>query len=107
MSSKLLLLPAALALLAGCQTRPITPVYPPLPQAGSLASGLGEVVKYNTAIQIIDPDPVYPADGAQPGDHGEKGAAAVKRYRTDQVKEVETQTTGGVSGLGTGGTGPR
>ena len=29
------------------------------------------------------------ADGAQPGDSGEKGAAAVKRYRTDQVKKVE------------------
>jgi alanyl-tRNA synthetase len=96
MSYKLLLAPAALVLISGCQTSPA------LPQAGSLASGFGEVVKYNTAIQVIDPDPVYPEGGAQPGDHGEKGANAVKRYRTDQVKETEMQSTGGVTGVGTG-----
>jgi len=55
--------------------------------------GFGETVKYAAAAQTIDPDPVYAPDGAQPGDNGDKGAHAVKRYRTDAVKEVETMTT--------------
>ena len=59
-------------------------------------------MKYNAAVQIIDPDPVYDANGAQPGDNGEKGAAAVKRYRTDQVKKVEVMTTTTGSGSGSG-----
>ena len=93
MSSKLLLgAPLAVLLLAGCDT---------LNQNNpSPDPGFGEAVKYNAAVQIIDPDPVYDADGAQPGDSGDKGAAAVKRYRTDQVKRVEVMTT--TSGAGTG-----
>jgi hypothetical protein len=55
--------------------------------------GFGETVKYAAAVQTIDPDPVYAPDGAQPGDNGDKGAHAVKRYRTDAVKAVETMTT--------------
>ena len=54
---------------------------------------LGEALKYDMALQTIDPDPVYPEGGAQPGDHGEKAAAAVQRYRKDQVKQVEVQRT--------------
>ena len=65
--------------------------------------GMGEAAKYNAAIQTINPTPVYPAGAAQPGDNGAKGQAAVKRYRTDSVKPVETmQTTGG----GTSGSTP-
>jgi hypothetical protein len=45
----------------------------------------GEAVKYNAAVQIINPDPIYAEDGAKPGDSGTKGAAAVKRYRSDEV----------------------
>ena len=105
MSCKLMLLPAALALLAGCQTRPITPVYPALPQAGSMDAGFGEAVKYDMAIQVIDPDPVYGPGDLQPGYHGEKGANAVKRYRTDRVKETESQST--TAGVQSGGSGPR
>lgn len=68
--------------------------------------GMGEAVRYNAAIQTINPAPVYPASAAQPGDNGDKGAKAVKRYRTDTVKQVETMgTTSGGSGAGmTGGT---
>ena len=59
----------------------------------------GEAVKYNNAIQTINPAPVYAEQGAQPGDNGDKGAQAVKRYRTDKVKEVETMgTTSGTAG---------
>ena len=101
MSSRLIAAAGALALLSACTT-------PPLAQAGSMDVGFGETSKYNAAVQIIDPEPVYAATGAQPGDHGEKGAAAVKRYRTDQVKQTEsTSATESGSGGASGGSGPR
>ena len=89
---------AAAALLAGCDTIP--------PQAGSLDSGFGEVTKYNAAVQTVDPEPVYSAESAQPGYHGEKAANATKRYRTDQVKDTEPagDTT---RRAGRGNSGPR
>ena len=100
MSFKLIAASGALLMLSACTTAP-------LPQAGSLDAGFGETTKYNAAVQIIDPEPVYAATGAQPGDHGEKGAAAVKRYRTDQVKEAES-ASGSQGGTATGsGDGPR
>ena len=89
MSSKALFIGIASgALVAGCSTmnNPI----------GAEDPGLGESVKYNAAVQTVNPDPAYPADSAQPGDSGVKAAAAVKRYRTDAVKQVEAvQTTSG------------
>ena len=95
MSSKVLLgTPIALLLLGGCDTLNQNNLSPD--------PGFGEAVKYNAAVQIIDPDPVYDANGAQPGDNGEKAAAAVKRYRTDQVKKVEVMTTTTGSGSGSG-----
>ena len=99
MSSRLLIAPMMLVLLAGCQTAA------PLPQAGSLDAGFGEAVKYDMAIQTIDPDPVYDQNDAQPGADGAKGAAAIKRYRLDQVKKVEAQGTT-TSGSGSS-SGPR
>jgi predicted small secreted protein len=92
MSFRLIIAPLALGLLAGCNT--INPV------SQSVDPGFGEAVKYDMAIQTIDPDPVYGPDGAQPGDHGEKGSEAVERYRTDAVKTVEEIRTGGVGGGG-------
>jgi hypothetical protein len=84
--------PLALMLLAGCQTGP-------LPEAGSLDAGFGEALKYDMAIQTIDPDPVYDQNDAQPGASGALGAAAAKRYRLDQVKKVEAEgTTAGSAG---------
>ena len=75
---------------------------------------LGEASRYNAAIQVINPDPVYAENSAQPGDNGEKGAAAVERYRTDQVndrhrKEVSASRSGSLSTTeGTSsGSGPR
>jgi predicted small secreted protein len=60
---------------------------------------MGEAVKYDMAIQTINPEPVYPPTAARPGDNGAKGQAAVKRYRTDAVKAVEaSQTTVSTSG---------
>ena len=87
MSSKLGLIVVSAAALAvsGCS---------------SVDPGLGEAQRYDMAIQTIDPDPVYPADSAKPGDNGDKAAQATKRYRTDKVKPVETMST---SSGGSGG----
>ena len=91
MSSRLMLITAATGALCGCST-----VNKPV---GVEDAAFGEAVKYNAAVQTINPAPVYAEGGAQPGDNGDKGAQAVKRYRTDQVKKLETfQTTTGVSG---------
>ena len=65
---------------------------------------LGEAVRYNAAIQTINPDPVYSANNAQPGSNGDKGARAVKRYRTDSVKQP-TGTSGSGSMGASGGSG--
>ena len=91
-SRRLLIAPLTVVLLAGCDTVN--------PQTGSADPGFGEAVKYNAAVQTIDPDPVYDEDDSKPGDSGAKGAAAVKRYRTDAVKAVEAVET-------SSGTGPR
>ena len=90
MSSRVLLAGAMALGLSACDT-----VYP---VSQSTDPGFGEAVKYDMAIQVIDPDPVYTAEDAQPGDTGQKGAEASKRYRSGQVKEVEQQATAGGSG---------
>lgn len=79
------------AALAGCNTMNT--------HIGDEDPGMGEAVKYNAALQTINPTPVYPPTAAQPGDNGDVGAHAVKRYRTDTVKPVETMQT--TSGSGT------
>lgn len=53
--------------------------------------GIGEAVKYDAAIQTINPAPVYAADSTQPGSNGDVGAKAVERYRTDRVKAPQAQ----------------
>jgi hypothetical protein len=103
MSSKLLIAIAGAALLTACQSHP-------LPQAGSLDAAWGEASKYNAAVQTINPEPVYTAQDAQPGDNGEKMANAVKRYRTDKVKPTEparTTTSSQGGGSSGGSSGPR
>jgi predicted small secreted protein len=81
----------ALFVLSGCNTTN--------KHIGEEDPYFGESVKYDTALQTINPDPVYPPSAAHPGSNGEKGAKSVLRYRTDAVKAVEaTQTsTGGSS----------
>jgi predicted TIM-barrel fold metal-dependent hydrolase len=97
MNFRLILLVAGSVMLAGCLNEPIAQRDP----------ALGEAVKYNAAVQTINPDPVYPEGSAKPGDSGEHGAKAVERYRKGQVKPVETmQTTSGTAGTGSS-TGPR
>jgi len=90
MSSKILCAILPIFVVAGCNTTK---------NIGQEDPAVGESVKYNAAVQTVNPDPVYPAGAAQPGDSGVKGAAAVKRYRTDAGKQVEVmQTTSGTSG---------
>ena len=103
MSSKRLLIAAvAGAALTGCNTAKT--------HIGDEDPFLGEAVKYNAAVQTINPEPVYAEGSAQPGDSGVKGAEAVKRYRTDKVNARHEQeaaklnTTRSVTG---GGSGPQ
>jgi len=97
MSSRLLLIATAALALGACSTmnKPI----------GAEDVALGETVKYNAAVQTVNPDPVYQDGDAQPGDSGAKGAAAAKRYRSDAVKPVESMST--TSGSSGGSSGPR
>jgi len=61
--------------------------------------GFGESVRTHMAAQTIDPDPAY--NGAEPGESGVKGAAAVERYRTDRVKPPQgIRTTDSNTGSG-------
>lgn len=84
---------AGVALLAACNTANS--------HIGDEDPAFGEALKYDQAIQTINPTPVYPATAAQPGANAVRGQLAVKRYRTDSVKQVEaTQTTSGSASSG-------
>ena len=63
--------------------------------------GFGEAYRYDMAIQTIDPDPVYPEGGAQPGDSGDHAQKATERYRKGTTKPVQAQSAS--SGIGLGG----
>ena len=95
-SKRLWVVAAATVALAACNTANT--------HIGDEDPFLGESVKYDEAIQTINPTPVYTAVAAQPGDNGEKGADAVKRYRSGEVKApAPIQTTSGTGGGGGGG----
>ena len=87
MSSRLLGTIGVCLLAAGC-----APVDP----------GMGEAIKYDMLAQTVNPDPVYPANGALPGSSGEHGAKATERYRKGTVKAIERERTGSSSGGGGG-----
>ena len=68
---------------------------------------LGEAVKYDAALQTINPDPVYPAGAAQPGDNGVRArrrSSAIAPTRSSRSRSMQTSTGGGASG---GSSGPR
>ena len=52
---------------------------------------LGNAVRQTMAAQVVDPDPQYDEAG-HPTDAA-KSAAAVKRYRTDTVKQPDSIRT--------------
>ena len=72
---------------------------------------IGEAVAYDTAVQVINPDPVYPEDGAKPGDNGDKAARNVKAYREGQVLQKHNKEAKQGSAISTtsgqGGGGPQ
>lgn len=90
MRSRMLMISAGAALVSACETTPVDP-------------GFGEAVRYDMAIQTINPDPVYPPGSAQPGSLGTVGAAAAERYRKGTVKAVEKV---GTTSSSTGSSGP-
>jgi hypothetical protein len=65
--------------------------------------GFGEAQRYDSAMQTIDPDPVYPANSAKPGDNGEHAAKAMERYRKGTTKPIRRETTSSGGGGGSGG----
>ena len=82
MRSKHMLIVAGILLSGAVACAPVDP-------------GFGEAVRYDMAIQTIDPDPVYPEDGMKPGSHGEKAQKATDRYRKGTTKPVQQQTSSG------------
>ena len=66
---------------------------------------LGEAVKYDQAIQTINPDPIYPPGSALPGASGTHAVTAAKAYRLGTVKPVERISAS--SGASGGGSGPQ
>ena len=65
--------------------------------------GFGEAVRYDMAVQTIDPDPQYQEGSAQPGASGVKGQKAHERYRKGETKALKVESAGGSSGGGPGG----
>lgn len=66
-------------------------------------AGFGEAMRYDMAIQTIDPDPQYPEGGAQPGADGVKGAKAHENYRKGNTKGLRIERSGGGGSGGGGG----
>jgi len=86
MRSELKWIAAGSALLVAAGCAPVDP-------------GFGEALRYDMAIQTVDPDPVYPPDGAKPGDSGDHAAKATERYRKGATKPVQAESsTSGSSG---------
>ena len=83
------------ALLGGCMT--------PSGDIDSPDPAFGEAVKYSMAVQVIDPEPVYDPEGAQPGDNGEVAAEAVERYRKgENLEQHKRESRIGISGSDSG-----
>ena len=86
-SKAMLLLGGSALALAGC---------------APVDAGFGEALRYDMAVQTIDPDPQYPEGSAQPGASGVKGQKAHERYRKGETKGLRQERTGG-AGSGGGG----
>jgi len=93
MSSRLWLIAGGALALSGCNTVNKVP--------GQEDPYFGESTRYNAAVQVINPDPVYPEGSAEPGANGVKGAAAVKRYRTDEAQQRHRRDARANSGIST------
>lgn len=84
---------APLALLAACKQAPL--------EMGKPAT-FGEASKQTFNAQVVDPAPSY--DDPLPAGSGDKAAAAIDRYRKDQVKQPDkTRTSSSTTGSGSAG----
>jgi hypothetical protein len=86
-SKAMLLLGGSALALAGC---------------APVDAGFGEALRYDMAVQTIDPDPQYPEGSAQPGASGVKGQKAHERYRKGETKAIREERSTS-SGGGPGG----
>ena len=69
--------------------------------------GLGDALKSNIALQVIDPDPA-PRGDAIAGGSGDLAARAAENYRKGTVKQPVSVQTSTLAGAGTsGGSGPK
>ena len=67
------------------------------------APAFGEAVKYNAAVQTVNPDPIYAPGSPEAGTNGDAARAAAERYRKGTVKAVETESTTQTISSGGGG----
>ena len=74
-----------------------------LPACTPVDPSFGEAVRYDMAIQTVNPDPVYPEGSAEPGTSGTAAASAAERYRKGTVKPVERLS----SATSSSGSGPK
>jgi hypothetical protein len=65
----------------------------PLGGCAPVDAGFGEALRYDMAVQTVDPDPQYPEGSLQPGYHGEKAQKATERYRKGAIKAPAAQTS--------------
>jgi hypothetical protein len=79
MRSRLIAVGAGTLLVAGCAQNLANR------HIGDEDPALGEAVRYNAAVQTLNPEPVYAENSAIPGGNADRGAQAIRRYRTDQA----------------------
>ena len=85
MTTRLTIVFVSAALLAACAPSVYQDSTTPIP-------GYGNAVKQNSAVMIIDPQPVSAANVDIDFD-GRRGAIAIERYRTGTVIPPEEQRT--------------
>jgi hypothetical protein len=103
MRCKEILAVLSVTVLAGCAS--VDPV------SQSPDPAFGESVRYNAAIQTVNPNPVYPADSSQPGERGDVAQESVERLRTGQtgdrhnseVSSAKSSTVSTTTGVASGG----
>jgi len=76
-------------------------VLPLVPSCAPFDERLGESMRTNAQLQIINPQPVFAGDVIE-GGSGNQAAGAARRYRLDRVKPLETVRTSKV-GTSSGG----
>jgi hypothetical protein len=58
----------------------------------TLRQGFGNTSAHNNALQVVDPNPVTANAGA-PNLNGRRAAVAIENYETNEVIELEVEST--------------